>query len=191
MAVRRPGGMERVARVLWRWSSPRRALLFLVLWFISAALLQVSDQRLATLSDGQQKLDLRFGYDFETVDELFEAYGAEGRAVYTGNLGIDTIMPLLLALATWQFVGLAFRRPLLVTLLAAVPLLFFLGDVVENGLLLSLVTGYPVLEPGRVRLASAVTQPKLALAMGSYAVLAISAIVLLVRVGQRQWGGAG
>lgn len=163
------------------WSSDRKAITFLALWLVNAVLLQVLDNRLAILANGETKLDLRFGYDFQTVLTIFTGYGEQGRDLYLSNLAIDTLMPLFLALATITFTTLAFRKSRLVTLLVIVPAAFFIGDVIENVLLVTLVASFPDIDPNMIRLASAVTRPKLIAAMMTYALLILSAVILASR----------
>ncbi len=154
------------------------ALVLLAFWFISTILLQTSDGRLVNLAGGETKLDLRFGYDLKTVQNLFESYGTYGRQLYVINLVIDSFMPLFLALTTVLFIALTFRNSAIVKSLTFVPLAFFFADILENLLLYRLLTTFPVLDPGLVQMASNITRPKLIAAIGTYGLLVVSALII-------------
>jgi hypothetical protein len=154
------------------------ALVLLAFWFISTILLQTSDGRLVNLAGGETKLDLRFGYDLQTVQNLFESYGTYGRQLYVINLVIDSFMPLFLALTTVLFIALTFRNSAIVKSLTFVPLAFFFADILENLLLYRLLTTFPVLDPGLVQMASNITRPKLIAAIGTYGLLVVSALII-------------
>lgn len=154
------------------------ALVLLAFWFISTILLQTSDGRLVNLAGGETKLDLRFGYDLQTVQNLFESYGTYGRELYAINLVIDSFMPLFLALTTVLFIALTFRNSAIVKSLTFVPLAFFFADILENLLLYRLLTTFPVLDPGLVQMASNITRPKLIAAIGTYGLLVVSALII-------------
>lgn len=172
---------ERFKSTLDKRATPRRAITFLGLWLISAVLLDIIDRHLAELAGGATKLDLRFGYDLPAVQALFESYGQIGRNLYLINLAIDTVMPLFLAITTLLFITLAYRSANLVLLLAIPPIAFFVLDIIENTLLAILVISFPDLNPSLVSLASAITQPKLIMAVLTYGILIISALVLAGR----------
>jgi len=177
----RPPLRERFPAKLYSWVSGRKALIFLALWLLFVILLQFSDQQLVELANGQTKLDLRFGYDLQTVQMLFESYGQQGRPMVIKNLILDTLMPLFLALATILFISLALRKSALVTFLVLIPAGFFFLDILENVLLFILITNFPPVDPNLVRLASAITQPKLIAAILTYGLLILSALIITGR----------
>jgi len=159
----------------------RNAVIVLVLFILNAVLLGRLDQPLANLANGEPKLDLRFGYDFATVERLFGAYGEEGRSLYGWNLLLDTPFPILLAGATVLWVFLAFSQNAWRRWLALPPLVFMVTDLVENVMLYILVKNYPPISETFVAAASAVTQLKRSAFYLSMALLLISGVVLGIR----------
>jgi hypothetical protein len=74
--------METIFSELRNLATPKNAFLVLALFILNAIVLGRVDQPLADLTNGEPKLDLRFGYDLATVERLFSAYGEQGRGVY-------------------------------------------------------------------------------------------------------------
>lgn len=170
----RAGGWEKII-------SLRSAVVVLAMFLINAVLLGRLDRPLEVLSGGEPKLDLRFGYDFATVERLFGAYGEEGRALYGWNLLLDTPFPILLAAATLLWVFLAFPGRGRRLWLAAAPLVFMVTDLAENMMLYALVQSYPALSEPFAAAASLVTQIKRSAFYLSVALLVISGVALAVR----------
>src|SRR5689334_7142813 len=98
--------MDSFYALLKRWATPRNAFIGLALFIVNVLLLGITDGQLAALAGGAPKLDLRFGYDFATVMQLFESYGAAGRQIYLWNLITDTPFPIIVGVTTMLFVGL-------------------------------------------------------------------------------------
>jgi hypothetical protein len=143
-----------------RWATPRNALIGLALFIVNVLLLGITDGQLAALAGGEPKLDLRFGYTYDTVMHLFDSYGEAGRQIYLWNLITDTPFPLVVAVTTMLFVGAAFERRPLVLLLCIAPAVFFITDMIENALFLSWLAAYPDISPGAVAFGSVLTQIK-------------------------------
>ena len=132
-------------------------------------------------------MDLHFGYDPQMVHNLFEGYGSQGRELYADNLAIDSFMPLFLAQATVLFTAMAFGGSFFGRFLLFIPIAFLVADWVENILLFLLLNAYPALDPGLVKISSNITRPKLIAAIGTYALLVISGIVIDSRYAKSLW----
>lgn len=143
-----------------RFITLRNAVIFLVLFLINALLLGRLDKPLEALANGAPKPDLRFGYSPAELDQLFAAYGAEGRRLYGWNLLVDTPFPIFGGLAGALFVLVAFREHSWRKALAAVPLAFLVTDLIENVLLFGLAQAYPPLSEPAAVIASLITQVK-------------------------------
>ncbi|GAB4473286.1 MAG: hypothetical protein Kow00124_12100 [Anaerolineae bacterium] len=166
---------------LKRWATPRNAFLALFLFLVNTVILNISDRPLAALAGGEPKLDLRFGYDFDTVMSLFAVYGERGRQLYFWNLVYDTPFPILFAITAVLFVGLVFEKKWLVFTLSLAPVEFMLTDLTENAIFFRMLALYPDISPGLVATANIITIIKRA---GYYVMLITLVGCALIYLGQ-------
>jgi membrane protein implicated in regulation of membrane protease activity len=106
-------------------------------------------------------LDYHRTYDVATVNELFDAYGARGRAMYAWDLIVDTFYPLAVAGAAMLFALIVVRKPIFQKIVIALPLIFLVTDLIENAFLLLFIASYPSLSPVLVYISSFFTGIKL------------------------------
>jgi hypothetical protein len=164
-----------------RFVRVRNAFIFLVLFVLNAVLLGQLDRPLEDLANGAPKPDLRFGYSTAELDQIFSAYGEEGRRLYGWNLLADTPFPIFGGLAGVLFVLAAFSDSPWRRLLAAVPLTFLVTDLIENALLFGLAQAYPPLSEPVAAVASLITQIKRTAFYGTVALMVISALWLMIK----------
>jgi len=170
--------MDHVIVKILDWTDGRKALLALAAYLINVFLLSLTDTPLLALSNGQNKPDLTFGYNLQTLSDLFASYGEEGRSLYRANLIIDTPFPLILATATILMAAYSLtRNPKVLALLSIAPAAFTVLDLIENPMLYVLVSSYPDLSPPIVMTASLVTRLKLTAVMVTYPTLAVGIMV--------------
>ncbi|MCO1339294.1 hypothetical protein BJH93_10375 [Kocuria polaris] len=153
------------------------ALLF---WYYHVlALGQMED-----LSGGLEMLDQRLlGYDAAAVEQLREAMDddARGQLIYLHKTA-GLLFPLFFALVTMLAVNLAVPRGPKRWGLWAVPLLFAVVDVLENGAIDALLAGGE--DPPAVGLVSALTIARWVLFFASVAVM-VGISILAARTGLR------
>jgi hypothetical protein len=174
--------MEKAYANLKRWATLRNAFIALALLIVNIVVLGMSDRPLEALASGQPKLDLRFGYDLETVMSLFSAYGESGRQLYFWNLVIDMPFPILVAVATVLFVALALDWPIVALLLCVAPAVFMITDLTENILFVSMLRAYPDIDPRLVVFASGLTRVKRVGWYASAVTFLLAFVIVLVRL---------
>lgn len=152
--------MEKILERLNIMTTRRTAWIVFALFLVNVVALNALDRPLLTLANGEPKLDLRFGYSAETVQMLFDAYGPEGRTIYTWNLLVDTPFPVLAGLSVILFVLLVIRNPTWQKVLLLAPVVFIITDLIENALLLVMIARFPPVNETFVSVTSLVTQVK-------------------------------
>ena len=180
--------MDSIYALIKRWATQRNTFIALVLLVVNIVLLDLSDRPLTALAGGEPKLDLRFGYDLDTILLLFAAYGEGGRQLYFWNLIIDTPFPILVALTTVLFVGLAFERQPWVLLLSVAPLVFMVTDLIENAFFIRMLATFPDINPGLAALSDALTRVKRVAWYASAVILHVSFLIVVVRSGVKLLG---
>lgn len=159
--------------------SLRNAVIFLALFIINAVVLGQLDKPLEALANGAPKPDLRFGYSPAELDQIFAAYGEDGRRFYAVNLLADTPFPIFGGIAGALFVLVAFRDRTWRKILASIPLVFLVTDLIENVLLFGLSQAYPPLSESIAVIASLITQIKRAAFYMTVLLMVISALWLV------------
>jgi hypothetical protein len=168
-----------VVRRIMRGATPGAVVGSIGLYLLSVASLQWSDIRLAAHAPGVAKPDLTFGYDRAEILSILTAFGEAGRTEYSWGLVIDSVMPILLAMATILVVARAAPRFLIP--LSAAPLTFLILDLVENASFGVMVAQYPDVSAALVALTSPVTMVKLVAFAVTFPTLVIGTGMLVVR----------
>lgn len=178
---------DRKQRKTLSWATARRTTWAVVALLVSLAVLTAGDVVFeeatgiaagSPFSSDAGKPDLRFGYSHDQLVDLFERYGADGRRAYVLNLALDTVYPIVLALAGILLAARAFpalRWPWIAPLGFAVP------DVVENGLMAFALSRYPDIPVWVAAVASPITQVKLVFLPLAYLVAIVAFLVLAKR----------
>jgi len=166
-----------------------RAVLFALLVWLAAGMalfLFGPYQTVLELAQGLTALDERLGYSWQDAMILFATLGEAGRRAYRTFLIADVGNALLFASAfTLASVFLAGRLGVLhrrIALLASLPGLVGLVDLVENGALFLALFTFPNVSESTIAIASAATSAKLVLG----AVTALAVALGLVAWGVRR-----
>jgi hypothetical protein len=115
------------------------------------------------LAHGVPKLDFQRTYDVALVSQLFDAYGAQGRAMFAWDLLVDTFYPLAVAGAAMLFALAVVRKPILQIVLIVIPMIFLVTDVIENAFFMLFIAMYPSKSPILVGTANLFTRIKLSI----------------------------
>jgi hypothetical protein len=175
---------ESESSVRWRTdrirlvATPRAVAGAIGLYLLSIIVLQWSDLRLAAHAPGVTKPDLTFGYGHAEILSILTAFGAGGRTEYAWGLVIDSVMPVLLALATILVAARA--APRLLPWLSAAPITFLVLDLIENASFGVMLAQYPDVSPALVAATSPVTMVKLLAFAVTFPTLAIGTGILVV-----------
>ncbi len=105
-------------------------------------------------------LDLKPSYSFEEAMAAMEEYGEDGRTVYAwASMTLDTLFPLCYVTL---FAGLIYRFRLTerTWLLAYLPVISGIVDLLENAQITAMLFSYPHIGGTQVALASAATSTK-------------------------------
>ena len=135
--------------------------------------------------------DTSFFYQPETLFEIAEAYGPEGREAYVrARFTFDLVFPLVyggfLVFTIGWFLGKSFEEGSLWRLFNLTPVLGVIFDLLEN-ITASLVIGmYPERLTAVAWLAAVFTLVKWIFVYGSFVVLLAAIVVWLVKMFQRQ-----
>jgi hypothetical protein len=160
-------------------ATPRAVAVALGLYLLSIAALQWSDLRLAAHAPGVTKPDLNFGYGHAEILSILTALGESGRTEYAWGLVIDSVMPILLAVATILVAARA--APRLLPWLSAAPVTFMVLDLIENASFGMMVAQYPEVSPALVAATSPVTMVKLVSFTVTFPTLVVGTGMLVVR----------
>jgi len=153
--------MNKLLSFFQKYATPKNAIIVLVALQIVVQILHKFDQPILALTPGVGKLDLTFNYDVSTVTRLFDAYGEQGRTLYTRDLLVDTLYPVFQSLSAILFILLVVRNPFWQKLLILFPVIFVPLDLIENFFFLSFLWSYPYLSAGLVQVANVITMIKL------------------------------
>jgi hypothetical protein len=117
------------------------------------------DIQIARYAPGITKPDLQFGYTPSVISEIFTTLGPAGRQIYLQHLVVDSIMPVLFALAVLMVVARVIPRWL--SLLSIAPVTFMVLDLVENASFAWMITQYSSISTSLVSVTSVITMIKL------------------------------
>ena len=140
-------------------ATTRKVLISLGFYLLSIVALNFYDIQIARYAPGITKPDLQFGYTSAVLYEIFTNLGSEGRQIYLQHLVVDSIMPVLFALAVLMVVARVIPRWF--ALLSIAPVTFMVLDLVENASLAWMLTQYPAINSTLVSITSVITMIKL------------------------------
>jgi len=154
--------MNKLLAFLNKYANLRDALIVTAFLFIIVIPLnnRLTDS-LYQLAHGVPKLDFQRTDDVALVSQLFDAYGAQGRAMFAWDLLVDTFYPLAVAGAAMLFALAVVRKPILQILLIVIPMIFLVTDVIENAFFMLFIAMYPSISPILVGTANLFTRIKL------------------------------
>ena len=164
----------------------RNIILGLLLTIIIGAILMAGIQpQMLTLTGGLPVLDVRPSYTFNDAEEFLTALGSSGRQLYTYHQVVDTFFPLVYALTMALVLAALVKRvfpdstgPRALVLL---PLVVAVFDYLENVLIATQISSYPLLSPDIFAAASAMTGAKWILMAASFVAIIVLAIVSYLR----------
>lgn len=171
--------MEQIRERLIAKATPRAVVLAIALYLISLVALNLSDAQIAAHAPGVEKPDLVFGYDHGRILHIFTAMGEAGRRAYATNLVIDSIMPVLFAIATVLVIARA--APRWVMVLSIAPVVFLVLDLVENAAFGVMVAQFPDIPPGLVAVTNPITMIKLSAFLLALPTLILGGLYLVFR----------
>jgi hypothetical protein len=154
--------MNKLLSFLNKYANLRDALI--VTAFLFLIVIPINNRltdSLYQLAHGVPKLDFQRTYDVALVSQLFDAYGAQGRAMLAWDLLVDTFYPLAVAGAAMLFALAVVRKPILQILLIVIPMIFLVTDVIENAFFMLFIAMYPSISPILVGTANLFTRIKL------------------------------
>ncbi len=159
----------------------------LAIWMASAAVLFTAGPYNAVRSAGDATLlEERFGYTPSEAFDWLQRLGHAGRETYWNFQWFDSVNAILMAIALT--LSLAFTLGRLtsernwVRLAIFLPALALLSELVENVLLLILLSQFPNVSAGTVNLAAAITAIKLAAGFTALPVVLLSYLALGIQV---------
>lgn len=175
---------ETLSDTLIGLATGRRTLLLLgIVGAYNLAVMGPAYRRIETLSGGVGAIDFLIVYAPEKAYDMIAAYGRHGRQYYaTITLTLDTVFPLLLALAFSLALIYVFRRAYsregVLQRAVLVPLVAMVFDLLENIGIVTMLLTYPQRLPAVALLASAFSTVKWT---------AVLAEAILVVVGLISW----
>ena len=160
-------------------------LLFLILTIIVVVAMGNVTPQILALSGGAPILDIRPGYTFADVENLFTALGEQGRQLYTTLQVLDLVFPLAYGMTlTLALTGVITRllpegHPM--EKVVSLPILGMIFDYLENITIATLIASYPNLSPLAVSVASIFTRLKWSFIILACVLLVILAVLLLIK----------
>jgi len=161
--------------------------LFVVTNAVYAFMLTVTIPKTMEFSNGMKLLDmLPMGYDFNYVNQLFNALGEIGRETYLSNqIPVDMIYPLLFGISYCLVLAyflnkLGKLKPPL-AYLCLLPFLVGAMDYAENIGIIALLNGYPEIDNSTVTITSAFSLLKSTATTLYFVILIISLAALGIR----------
>lgn len=114
-------------------------------------------------SNGTKILDMRFGYNYQDVFQLFRELGKEGRSIYSKYLSYDFIFTISFAIVQNYILKFVMGKNLLNSKWRALLYISYLRaffDIIENIIILSLLNDFPIISLLIVTVASSTTRLK-------------------------------
>jgi hypothetical protein len=150
---------QKLRALLISKATTRTVLISLGFYLLSIVALNFYDIQIARYAPGITKPDLQFGYTPSVISEIFTTLGPAGRQIYLQHLVVDSIMPVLFALAVLMVVARVIPRWL--SLLSIAPVTFMVLDLVENASFAWMITQYSSISTSLVSVTSVITMIKL------------------------------
>jgi hypothetical protein len=148
------------------YSFASKQTFFFLFFFLAVILItmQFGTTGMKKFDSTAELLDMnRFGYSAAVVTGLLTRLGSTGRLIYIQQLGIDILFAVVFALFQSVMISGLIKRSQAGDrwkILNLLPFLRSLLDLVENGLLLSIIFRFPVENPALTAAASTVTIAK-------------------------------
>lgn len=163
----------------------RLFLVFLILTIIVVMAMGNITPQILALSGGAPILDIRPGYTFAEVEQLFTVLGEQGRQLYTTLQVLDLIFPLAygmtLTLALTGVITRLFPEGHTMEKAVSLPILGMIFDYLENITIATLIASYPNLSPLAVSIASIFTQLKWSFIILACVLLVLLAVLALIK----------
>lgn len=160
-------------------------LVFLILTIIVVMAMGNITPQILALSGGAPILDIRLGYTFAEVEQLFTVLGEQGRQSYTTLQVLDLIFPLAygmtLTLALTGVITRLFPEGHTMEKAVSLPILGMIFDYLENITIATLIASYPNLSPLAVSIASIFTQLKWSFIILACVLLVLLAVLALIK----------
>ena len=155
----------------------------LAIWIVSGAVLFAGGPYAAVRAAGDEALlEERFGYSSSQAFDWLQNLDQDGREAYRNFQWFDSVNAVFMAIALT--VSLAFTLGRVTSdsnwlrLAVFLPASALLAELVENGLLLSLLSQFPELSDSAVTLAAAITRIKLVITFTTLSVVLLSYLAL-------------
>lgn len=180
--------LRKLSVLIEKYTNTRNFVVMLVLFILVTGTMEVcpfGSVHLRNINNGMGMLDmLSGGYSSPLVYSMFERIGEAGRIGYAQLLGLDVVfalvyMCLLSLLTTLLLRGAGIGSQWL--LLNLLPVVRSALDLLENGLLLTLLFSYPARMEVLVNIASLVTIAKWVVYCVILALLAILGIYAIIK----------
>lgn len=150
--------MDKLTRFIERHISGKKVLLLFILTnIVYTIMLTVTIPGTMAFSNGMKLLDMMpMGYNFNYVNELFNALGENGREAYlTNQIPIDMVYPLLFGLSYCLLLGYFLKKlsklHKLYSYLCLLPIIAGSFDYFENLGIIAMINNYPNLTEVLVR----------------------------------------
>ncbi len=156
--------LNRLSDRAYNYASKQTFFFMLVFLVVILITMQFGSNGMKKFDHAAEMLDMNtFGYSVTEVYGLLTRLGATGRLIYIQQLGIDFLFAVVFALFQSVMISGLIKRSKADERLKILNLLPFLRsflDLIENGLLLSIIFGFPVENIMLVTTASVVTIAK-------------------------------
>ncbi len=177
--------LKTLSTTLQRYANGRNLMVMFFLFFLLATPMRYGpfgEYKMKELNHGEEMLDMRAqGYSVVQANAMFENIGAAGRVSYTMLLGLDVIFAVVYMLfqsllITYLLQKLGAGNPWM--LLNLLPFVRTGLDLLENGLILTMIVNFPVQMPLVAAFSSFATVSKMVV----YKLIIAVALLLLVLV---------
>lgn len=139
----------------WHWISLLIVLEVLFVWSFNG-LFPFSIIKLKEMTGGLGMPDENVYYSYNQLYQLFNQYGASGRAMYLNLQWIDMFYPVVYSLLLGSLMAVLCKSSRFAWMIL-LPLLAAVFDLTENILLRSIVQSFPVMNSSLVQVASMAT----------------------------------
>lgn len=157
------GFLKAISKGIRKYATGKNIIALLLMFIIVLALMEAGpagSRRLKEINSGMGMLDMQFGYSQDQVYSMLNRVGKEGRSIYAGLLGLDYIFAVVFMLLQSLMMTLLLDKTGLIRRWGMLNLLPFARsamDILENCLILAMLSGYPSVYPVVAGLASGVT----------------------------------
>jgi hypothetical protein len=128
--------------------------------------------------------DTNFGYTFADIQGAFDTLGSDGLQMWLQVHLLDLIFPLTYAFSMTFGILMELRDAIPekknLRFLALLPILAAIADYIENTLIATQATSYPILSEAVISVASAVTITKWLLLYAGFAIIFLLLILVII-----------